>query len=315
LENREFWNLIETLSEPEGYFRSDNLVSNEIRFQQIIPDLVRRVPAGGVYLGVGPEQNFSYIAAIRPRIAFIPDIRRGNLRLHMMYKALFELSEDRAGFLSRLFTRKRPGIISRGSTVQQLFSALHDAEIENETAYIRNLSAVRELLTERRGFPLSKEDIAEIGSMYRSFYSFGPDIAYSSSQAKGPYGNPTYADLMTSGNELGSYSYLSSEENFSAVKDLEEKNLIIPVVADFAGPKAIRAIGRYLNEHKAVVSVFYVSNVERYLDDVWSDFSNNVAALPLNEKSTFIRWVGSNKGARPSLGSMLEETKQRDIPP
>ena len=59
----------------------------------------------GVYLGVGPEQNFTYIAAIRPRIAFITDIRRGNLHLHLMYKALFELSANRADFVARLFNR------------------------------------------------------------------------------------------------------------------------------------------------------------------------------------------------------------------
>ena len=59
-------------------------------------------------MGVGPEQNFTYIAVTRPAIAFIVDIRRGNLDLHLMYKALFELSADRADFVSRLFSRKRP---------------------------------------------------------------------------------------------------------------------------------------------------------------------------------------------------------------
>lgn len=315
LENHEFWSLIETLSEPEGYFRSDNLVSNEITFQQIIPDLVQRVSTKGVYLGVGPEQNFSYIAAIKPKIAFIPDIRRGNLRLQLMYKALFELSEDRADFLSHLFTRKRPANVDRLSTARQLFIAFHNAEIESETGYSRNLNAVIELLIEKRGFTLSKEDITEIGAMYRSFYSFGPDITYASSLSKGPYGNPTYAELMTAGNGTENHSYLSSEGNFAIVKDLETKNLVIPVVADLAGPKAVRAIGKYLYGHKATVSAFYVSNVERYLDNVWGDFCDNVAALPLNKKSTFIRWTGDGRGSLHSLGSMLEDIKGAGIYP
>ena len=55
-----------------------------------------------------PEQNFTYIAALKPKMAFIIDIRRGNLQLHLMYKALFELSSDRADFIFRLFSRKRP---------------------------------------------------------------------------------------------------------------------------------------------------------------------------------------------------------------
>ena len=315
LGNDEFWSLIGSLSEAEGYFRSDNLVSNETGFQKAVEELLNRGATGGAYLGVGPEQNFSYIAALKPRIAFIPDIRRGNLRLHLMYKALFELSEDRAGFLSRLFSRKRPGNVNAESTIRQLIAAFHDAELETEAGYSANLNAILDILVEDRGFLLSREDVAGIGSMYRSFYSYGLEITYSSSQSKGPYGNPTFADLMTGGNESGEGSYLSSEEAFASVKDLEERNLVVPVIADFAGPNSIRAIGKYLREHNAAVSVFYVSNVERYLDDVWGDFCKNVAALPLNEKSTFVRWTGNFKGGGHSFGSILEEIKPGLLPP
>ena len=92
----------------------------------VIPELLgRRRSPGGVYLGVGPEQNFTYIAALKPKMAFIIDIRRGNLHLHLMYKALFELSADRAEFVSRLFTKKRPaGLtrdVDRGRTIFDAF--------------------------------------------------------------------------------------------------------------------------------------------------------------------------------------------------
>src|SRR5678809_849042 len=96
--------------------RSDTLASNELVFARVVPDLIARTKPSGVYLGVGPEQNFTYIAAIRPKIAFIPDIRRGNLDLQLMYKALFELSADRADFVSRLFSRKRPAGLRPGSS-------------------------------------------------------------------------------------------------------------------------------------------------------------------------------------------------------
>src|SRR5947208_349983 len=91
LSNQEFWRLSTDSSEPGGYFRSDNLTSNEQLFQQVIPALVARTKPGGVYLGVGPEQNFTYMAAVRPALAIIFDIRRGNLLLQLMYKGLFEL--------------------------------------------------------------------------------------------------------------------------------------------------------------------------------------------------------------------------------
>jgi hypothetical protein len=43
---------------------------------------------------------------VKPKIAFIVDIRRQNLIEHLMYKALFELSADRAEFISRLLSRR-----------------------------------------------------------------------------------------------------------------------------------------------------------------------------------------------------------------
>ena len=89
LTDREFWSLIEQLSEPDGYFRSDNLLSNESGLQDVIPKLKERIKPGGVYIGVGPEQNFTYVLAFEPKISFVVDIRRLNLLEHLLYKALF----------------------------------------------------------------------------------------------------------------------------------------------------------------------------------------------------------------------------------
>ncbi len=100
-----FWALVKDLSEPAGFFRSDNFVSNEVPYQGVIPELQGIVGTGGVYLGVGPDQNYTYIAATRPRLAFILDIRRQNMLQHLLYKSIFELSADRVEFLSRLFSR------------------------------------------------------------------------------------------------------------------------------------------------------------------------------------------------------------------
>src|ERR1700694_3365185 len=108
LTDQEFWKIVTDASEPSGYFRSDNLTSNELWFQYVIPDLISRTHQDGVYLGVGPEQNFTYMAALRPSMAIIFDIRRGNLLLQLMYKALFELAKDRADFVSLLFSKPRP---------------------------------------------------------------------------------------------------------------------------------------------------------------------------------------------------------------
>jgi hypothetical protein len=72
---------------------------------------------------------------------------------------------------------------------------------------------------------------------------------------------------------------------------MAQKNLIVPIVGDFAGPKALKAIGRYVAEQGATVTAYYTSNVEQYLfqNGVWQAFYANVATLPVDERSTFIR--------------------------
>src|SRR5262245_4570758 len=78
ISDAEFWRLVTDLSEPGGVF-AQQLMSNEDSAQFVIPDLERAVRPGGVYLGVGSEQNFTYAAALQPQLAFVIDIRRDNL--------------------------------------------------------------------------------------------------------------------------------------------------------------------------------------------------------------------------------------------
>src|SRR5713101_3424165 len=132
LTDQEYWKLVTDFSEPNGFFRSDNLLSNESYFQQVIPPLLSAARTGRVYMGVGPEQNFTYIVALKPAMVFIVDIRRGNLDLQMMYKALFELSEDRAEFVGRLFARKRPGGLTTNSSAEEIFSAYRTVDRDEE---------------------------------------------------------------------------------------------------------------------------------------------------------------------------------------
>jgi hypothetical protein len=292
LTDAEFWHLVDAFSEPSGFFRSDNLVSNEDTFQQVIPELTRLVPPGGVYLGVGPDQNFTYIVALRPSLAFITDIRRGNLQEHLMYKALIELSADRAEFLSRLFSRKRPPGLGPGSTATELFAA-YGAEAPNQTLRDTTLREMIDLLTRRHGFRLTDDDVAGIEYVFTSFYQAGPYLAYANNGYRGwRLRYPTYEDLQMADDGTGlDRAYLGSEASYRALRTLEQENRIVPIVGDFAGPKALRAVGAYLKARGATVTAFYTSNVEQYLfgDGRWDDFAQNVAALPLNATSTFIR--------------------------
>jgi hypothetical protein len=313
-----FWAMSGELSEPNGYFRSDNLVSNEIQFQHVIPDLAKGARLGRVYLGVGPEQNFSYIAALKPSMAFIVDVRRGNLHLHLMYKALFELSADRAEFVSRLFSKKRPEGLTSRSTAQEIFAAYERVDT-TEDQYKANLAAIDEHLVKTRELPLNDDDLKGIEYVYYQFFWYGPSIQYWSSGANGRGGRsaPTFADLMMADDGEGhALSFLATEENFNTVKELEARNLLVPVVGNFAGPKALREVGKYVKERGATVAAFYLSNVEQYLgrDGIWTQFCGNVAMLPLDESSTFIRSVRSGNfvpgvGLDSELGNMMSETR------
>ena len=267
-------------------------------------------------MGVGPEQNLTYIAALKPHMVFIVDIRRGNLDLQLMYKALFELSKDRAEFVSRLFAKKEPEGIGPNSTVEEIFNAISRTP-STEEAYVENLAAIKDHLMKKHSFPLSDNDLDGIDWVYSNFRRFGPRINYGSSGRGGFGSGVTYAELMTATDADGIFrSYLANEENFNVLKSLEMKNLIVPVVGNFAGPKALRAVGKYIKDKDGVVSAFYLSNVEQYLqmDGIWDDFCRNVALLPLDDSSTFIRSVrggryGQGVGLNSDLGQMATEVK------
>jgi hypothetical protein len=318
LSDRDFWQLSASLSEPPGSFRSENLVSNETMFQWVIPDLTRTVKPGGVYLGVAPDQNFTYIVATRPAIAFIVDIRRGNVLEHLLYKALLEMSADRAEFLSRLFSCAKPAGIPAGATAQQLLKPFYTAR-RDARVFAANQRVVLDWIEKTHGFTLSKDDENQLVWIYGGFFSDGPELTYSSYGVNGStpggfgrgrrggragigggFGGPGgafagYGTLQMEEDAKGvNHAYLASDDNFAFLKSFETKNLIVPLTGDFAGPKALRAVGAWVRQHGAVVTTIYTSNVEQYLfmqDDDWSRYYQNISTLPIDATSTFIRSI------------------------
>ena len=298
----DFWRLVNDLSETGGTF-PQQLMSNEDSAQAVIPALKQTASPGGVYLGVGSEQNFTYIAALHPRLAFIVDIRRENVLEMLMYKALFELSPDRGTFVSRLFSRPRPDGLDGTTSVATLFERY--ATVPATAVQLdENTRAVMQTLLQGRNIPLTAEQQTTIGSMMERFSAAGPGAL------KG-YGdlNPAFADLMTATDFEGhQQSFLASEESYRTVRALQQQNLIVPVTGDFAGDKALRSLGEYLKAHQARVQVFYLSNVERYLFEQGAhgrQFYANVLALPLESGAVFVRSVTRDISAR--LGIALPD--------
>lgn len=296
-----YWRMINEMSELDGFFRSDNLVGNEGSLQWVIPTLSRELGTGGVYLGVAPDQNFTYMVALKPTIGFIVDIRRGAMLQHLLYKTLFELAPDRADFLALLFSRPRPAGLDAGTSVAWLLAAF--APVASDSAVYRaNFATIKRQLMETHGFALQPRDIDGIEYVYNAFFTAGPDLTYTFGQGSGGRtfgggfpgrGMPTYGALLLETDGTGvNHSYLATEGGYRWLRDFQTRNLLVPVIGDFAGPKALRAVGQWVREHHAKISSIYVSNVEQYLfmnSDAWRRYYDNVATLPITENAMFIR--------------------------
>lgn len=301
LSDAEFWQMITGFSEPSGYFQYEIVTSNETSYQQAIPSLMRTPRAGGAYLGVGPEQNFTYIAALRPKIAFIFDIRRDMMLEHLMYKSVFEMSANRVEFVANLFSRKAPPQLTADSSVEAIFQSFARVPVDAALVDV-HLKDILERLKTRHHFALSADDERGIRAIYRTFAREGV-LNFDAS-----FRSPGYAALMTMSDGSGkNWSYLVSKENYDRVRAMQQENLIVPVVGDFAGPKAIRTVGQYLKDHGATVHAFYISNVEDYIR-AWPQYQANVASLPLDSTSVFIRW--STAGIT-TLSSMNDFVRSR----
>ncbi len=287
---------IAELSEPGGYFNSDNLISNERSYLHVIPSLREAGLGGGAYLGVGPDQNFSYIAHTRPSIAFIIDIRRDNLLLHLLLKAIFHLSGNRAEYLSLLFGRPAPGPADAwtGADIERIASYVDATPPSPATAALRERvdAVIREF-----GVPLSKDDLATIDRFHRVFIDRGLELRFESAGRPPRSYYPTYRELLLETDRTGRrWNYLASESDYQFVRSLEERDLVVPVVGNLAGTVAMDAIGRFMNERGDHLSAIYTSNVEFYLSNhgELQRFITNLARLPHTGRSLIIRSVFPN---------------------
>jgi hypothetical protein len=287
----DFWRLVTDFSEPGGAFPYENFVSNEVSYQDVIPELKRIAKPGGAYLGVAPEQNFTYIAAIQPKVAFIMDIRRQNLLELLMYKALFEMSSDRVEFISRMFSRPKPTGLKTTSSAEEIFKAFEPVS-GNSDLYKQTLQAIQARLVKQHQFKLGMDDQQKIEYVFGVFLRGGPKMDYSYASVAPNNQVPSYYNLMVATDGRGTnWAYLETEERYKYVRDMQLRNLIVPLVADFGGPKTIKKIAQYLKDQRATVSVFYISNVEDYLNMAWPNYRANLAALPATDSTLLIRFV------------------------
>jgi hypothetical protein len=259
----------------------------------VVPELARRGVSGGAYIGVGPDTNFSYIAAVRPSLAFIVDLRRDNLLLHLLFKAIFQLSSTRAEYVALLLGRPVPRGLEGWRTVpaERLVSHFGGApRAANAGALRRRVAAT----VAGFGVPLSRDDLDTIARFHQRFMEEGFALRFNSAGRAPRAAYPTYGELVLEADADGRQaSYLAGEEAFQFVKSLQARDRIIPVVGDLGGPSAVAAIGRVLAARRTPLSAFYASNVEFYLfgEGTFPRFVENLRHLPRTGRSVVIRSV------------------------
>ncbi|MGA9770878.1 MAG: hypothetical protein WBV94_17690 [Blastocatellia bacterium] len=290
-DHKAFASLSARLSEPGGYFDSDNLISNETSYQHVLGKLREMSVAGGIYIGVGPDQSFTYIAKIRPKMAIIIDIRRDNLLQHLLFKALFGRARNRVEYLCLFFGKPFPK--TKGweqRSIKEIVDYV-DGAAADQKLFDKTSKDVKQDI-QKFGFTLSQTDFETIAKIHKAFFSAGLEIRYSSYHRPPRSIYPTYRDLLLERDLAGQQqNYFNSEEEFQFLKKLEDQDLIVPVVGDLSGTQALKAIGQYITESKERVSAFYVSNIEFYLQrqGTFDKFVENLKSLPIDEHSVMIR--------------------------
>ena len=291
--SQSFASRVERLSEEGGDFDTDNLISNERSYLDVVPALKAAGVSGGAYIGVGPDQNFSYIAQIRPAIAFIVDIRRDNLLLHLLFKALFTSAQNRMEYISLLTGRPVPDHLEtwRDASLQKIVAHVDGARPlpDDGPRLDRRLHDI----IAGFGVPLTAADFSTIQRFHHSFVNAGLSLKFESRGRAPRSAYPTLRDLLFATDRAGrSWNYLASEPDFQFLRSLQTQDLIIPVVGDLGGEHALAAIADLMTARGDRLSALYVSNVETYLyGDKPSRFVKNVTRLPRDAHSVIIRSI------------------------
>ncbi|MEJ2112119.1 MAG: hypothetical protein P8Z37_19890, partial [Acidobacteriota bacterium] len=204
-------------SEEGGYFFSDNFTSSEDSYLTIVDKLQELSVTGGAYIGVGPEQNFTYIAKIKPRIAFIVDIRRQAMIQHLMYKAIFHLAPSRAQFLSYLLSRPIPQgkAPDSGAPLDEIL-AFFDTIPTDDKTYSENLSLIRKTIQSDFKFPLSPQDTESLEYVYRNFHTDGFNVGFDTGDRQRRRGYSRFPNLR---DLLGMRDLKGKQGSFMAARD------------------------------------------------------------------------------------------------
>jgi hypothetical protein len=303
--------LIARLSESPGDFPSENYVTNEASLLHVASALRDPKLHGRAYVGVGPEQSYTYLAMLEPSVAYIVDIRRGNLLEHMMFRGCFEVGRTRAEFLGALLARVATGDAQAGPNTDAGLNTdagpnadpgfapldrAFRAAAPNPALRDKGIARTKALL-DRLAVARAPGDDKAIARLHEAFAKHGLAIAYTMLNSGRIY--PRLGETLSARDPEGTpASFLASEESYARVRRLVLENRVIPVVGDFGGKHALRAVAEDMRARGTTLGVFYTSNVEQYLFEqkTYGAFVESVRAMPRDDESLIVRvWFDAGK--------------------
>lgn len=295
LSDEQWRSLVSEASEAPKPFLSDNWISNESGYGPLLRTLD---VSGGVYLGVGPEQNFSYLAKIRPDYAFLVDIRRGNLLQHLYYKVLFEQCATPQQWLAGLCGRRPP----QAERFPDWLGELADQPLQGGADWLERVKTRGRVL-----LSLTPQDELFLAQMQAVFQKEGLQLAFRyKAGAPDQEKFPSLREVLTD-----QECFLASPQRYAVVREMQRENRVIPLVGDFAGRRAFPSVARWCRQRNLQISAVYASNVDFYLmprgltSEKMEDFVLNLQSLPRQPKALLIRFH-LGKGDQPLFWPRLQ---------
>lgn len=290
--------LLAKLSESAGSFPSENYVTNETSLLHVAKMLKDPKLHGRAYVGVGPEQSYTYLAMLEPKVAYVVDIRRGNFLEHMFFRGCFEAGATRMEFLSALLMRRPKGSAEAapdGSSFAPLQAAFRGVPANPA---LRDEGVTRtKAVFDRLHVAHTSSDDKTLVRIHEAFSSNGLGIKYTMLDSGRAY--PSLGDNFAATDaESGATSFLGTEETYQRARRLVLENRVLPVVGDFGGTHALRAVAEDMRGRNVQLGVFYSSNVEQYLFEskTYGNFVASVKAMPRDDESRLVRvWFDAGK--------------------
>ena len=301
---------ITALSEPEGYFDTDNLISNESSYQQVLPELrrTRRFTAAPTW--VSGRTRTSHTS--RRRALRSPSSSTSAATIFCCTSCSRRCSRSHvpASTTSRS---------SSAAPCPPRSSAWRAAPVDRLVSYV-DAPALRlppsthcgrgsTPPSPAVGVTLSAEDLRTIDRFHRRFIEEGVSLRFQSTGRPPRSYYPTYRRASDRHGWIRPSGQLPRLRRRVPVSERSPgPRQVIPVVGDLSGPSAIAAIGKLLGVRRIEVSAFYVSNVEFYLfgEGAFPRYITNLGRLPHAGNSVIIRSVfgGFAGGYRPGDSSV-----------